>query len=86
MTDAQSIKVRIRKKDGRKNFVMYYVDPETGKQKGHRSTGKQTRREAERIAAKWEKDLQAGIHAAPQRMGWEDFRLYYRVNHLDYLR
>ena len=86
MTDAQSIKVRIRKKDGRKNFVMYYVDPVTGKQKGHRSTGKQTRREAERIAAKWEKDLRTGNHATPQRMGWEDFRLYYRTNHLNYLR
>ena len=35
---------------GRKNLYMRYVDPVTGKQV-LRSTGKKTRREAERIAA-----------------------------------
>ncbi|MFG0332540.1 MAG: hypothetical protein ACF8TS_04175, partial [Maioricimonas sp. JB049] len=49
---------------GRASLYMRYVDPVTGKQKT-RSTGTNKRKQAERIAAKWEAELQEGRYVAP---------------------
>jgi integrase len=60
----------------RKNLYMRYVDPVTGKQ-STRSTGTHKRKEAERIAHKWEADLQEGRYKAPSKVGWHEFRIRY---------
>jgi len=52
---------------------MYYDDPVTGKRE-QRSTKKTNRRDAERVAAKWEAELNAGLYHRDSRMSWEQFR------------
>lgn len=64
---------------GRKYLYMRFRDPESGKQ-NTRSTGKSNRREAERVAAKWEAELREGRYQKPARMRWEEFREYYEDN------
>ena len=61
---------------GRRNLYMRYVDPVTGMQ-STRSTGVHKRKEAERIAHKWEADLQEGRYKAPSKVGWHEFRIRY---------
>ncbi len=61
---------------GRKYLMMRYVDPITGKQKA-RSTKTTGRRDAERVAAKWEAELREGRYKPPARMTWADFRERY---------
>jgi integrase len=55
---------------------MRYVDPITGQQRA-RSTGTRIRREAERLAAKWEAELRSGKYQAPSKTTWSDFRERY---------
>ncbi len=80
----QEIKVSVVKYPDRKFFMMRYTDPITGKHKA-RSTGTVVRREAERIAAKWEQQLQAGLYQPPQRISWPDFRERYEAEKLSSL-
>jgi hypothetical protein len=61
---------------GRKNFYMRYLDSVTGKQVP-RSTGTSKRKEADRVAAKWEHDLQEGRYQSPSKIGWAEFRIQY---------
>ena len=58
---------------GRANLYMRYTDPVTGKQVT-KSTGKNRRKEAVRVAAKWEADLQEGRYKAPSKVTWFEFR------------
>jgi len=58
---------------GRKSLYMRYVDPVTGKQVT-RSTGMKIRKEAAKIAAKWEQDLQTGRYKSPSKLSWSEFR------------
>jgi integrase len=74
-----TIKVHVVKYPGRPALYMRYVDPTTGKQVA-RSTKASNLREAEKVAAKWEAELQEGRYAKPSRMTWEDFRAYYTVH------
>jgi integrase len=55
---------------------MRYTDPLTGKRVA-KSTETDNRTKAERAAAKWEADLNAGRYAPPSRVTWEDFRTRY---------
>ena len=57
---------------GRASLYMRFVDPVTGKQVT-RSTGTKRKREAERIAAKWEAELHSGAYKPPSRMTWDEF-------------
>lgn len=66
------IKVYVVKYADRDNFAMKYTDPLTG-QNVRRSTGTSKRKEAEKIAAKWEAELQEGRYQKQSRMGWDDF-------------
>ena len=50
-----------------------YADPVTGKWV-ERSTGTNTKCEAERVAAKWEAELHDGRYQKPSRISWEEFR------------
>ena len=63
---------------GRKHLVMRYVCPRTGKQVA-KSTGgpKRRRREAERVAAKWEHDLRAGRYRSTLQITCDEFRFRY---------
>ena len=70
------IKVIVVKYPDRRYLIMRYVDPITGKQMA-RSTGTTVRREAERIAAKWEAELQENRYAKPTNVSWSDFRERY---------
>jgi hypothetical protein len=74
-----TIKVHVIRYAGRPSLYMRYFDPTTGKQIA-RSTKASNLREAEKVAAKWEAELQDGRYAKPSRLTWEDFRTYYTVH------
>lgn len=76
-----SIKVIVVKYPDRRHLMMRYVDPVTGKSKC-RSTGKINRRDAERVAAKWEAELQEGRYRPPVRITWPVFRERYEAEKL----
>ena len=61
------IQVNIVSRNNRPHFYMRYKDPVTGKQP-ERSTGKSNRREAEKVAAKWEAELQEGRYKATSKI------------------
>lgn len=75
------IKVAVTKYGRRKYFIMRYADPVTGK-RHTRSTKATTRREAERMAAKWEAELQEGRYQAPCNISWKEFRERYELEKL----
>ena len=68
----EDIKVYVVKFQDRDNFAMKYTDPHTG-QNVRRSTGTTKRREADKIAAKWEAELQEGRYQKRSRMSWDEF-------------
>jgi hypothetical protein len=65
---------------GREFLYMRYKDPVTGKLVT-RSTEvpKGRRREAEKVAAKWEAELQEGRYKSPSKVTWAEFRRRYEV-------
>ena len=80
----EEIKVYVVEYPDRKNLVMRYRDPVTGKQV-QRSTGANKKREAERIAAKWEAELRERRYQKRNRMTWADFRDRYQQERLSTL-
>ena len=77
----KDIRVTVFSNIGRKNLRMSYRDPGTGNPTT-RSTGTTKRREAERIAAKWEAELQEGRYVGGADIRWRDFRERYEDEHL----
>ena len=75
------IQVTVVKYPDRKYFMMRYIDPITGKQVA-RSTRTTRRREAERIAAKWEAELQDGRYRPASKITWAEFREQYEEQKL----
>lgn len=75
------IKVHVIPKKGRKYLYMRYIDPETGTEHA-RSTKKTVRRDAERQAGKWEKELNEGTYKAPSRLSVGEFREKYQTEKL----
>lgn len=71
-------KVVVVRYPDRPNFMMRYADPVTGRQRA-KSTRTKVRREAERMAAKWEAELLAGQYRPPCNISWEDFRERYEM-------
>src|SRR5262245_46328860 len=59
----------------RKNLMLRYIDPVTGKQK-HKSAETTNKRDAERAAAKWEAELLAGVVDC-RKVTWQRFRERY---------
>lgn len=57
---------------GRPHLMLRYRDPTTGKQHS-RSSGTGSPREAERLAAQWEADINAKRWVPGERMGWQVF-------------
>ena len=73
---AQDISVWVIRYRDRPHFTMRFVDPVTGRQCA-RSTGTNIRREAERLAAKWESELRNGKYQPPSKIDWARFRERY---------
>ncbi len=69
---------------GRKNLVMYYVDPVTEKTVT-RSARTDDRTQAQRAAAVWQDELNTGRYQAPLRITWKDFRERYEAEKLSTL-
>ena len=67
------VKVHVTKYKGEQNLVMRYVDPITGKQKRN-TTRTVKRKEAERIAARWEDELNTGKFKPVDKITWAQFR------------
>lgn len=72
------IRVNVFRQGDRPGLVAEWRDPHTGKLK-RRSTGTKVRRDAERIAAKIEKEVNEGTYQA-KHVTWKDFRQRY-VDH-----
>jgi integrase len=71
-------RVLIRLKNDRADLVLYYVDPDTGREVS-RTAGTSDRGDAERAAALWEQEL--GIYRGTGD-GWKYFRDRFRDEHL----
>jgi len=67
------IRVHVARYADRRNLVMRYTDPMTGKLV-QRSTGTSNKRDAERAAAKWEAELREGRYHHPNKLTWDGFR------------
>jgi integrase len=78
------IKVRVIKMSGRPSLVAEWRDPVTGKLK-RQATGEKVRRDAERHAARLEKELNEG-RQADYRTTWEAFRARYETEVLAFKR
>ena len=68
-----NIRVMVIAYPDRKYLIMRYTDPITKKQVA-RSTRTTIRRDAERLAAKWEAELLEGRYHAPKNIFWSAFR------------
>jgi integrase len=75
------IKVRVFKYPDRKNLVLRYDDPITGKPVT-RSAGTADEGEAQRAAGVWEDELRGGRYVSPSKVTWTDFRKRYEAEHL----
>ena len=78
---SEEIRVYVIAKKGKKSLYMRYKDPVTGRQTA-RSTGAQRRKEAERIAAKWEAELREGRYASPLKTTWAELVDKYSAEYL----
>lgn len=70
------IKVSVISYPDRKSLVLRYTDPMSGRQVT-RSARTTIRREAEKLAAKWEVEIQAGHNHPTLKISWEGFRERY---------
>lgn len=76
MTD--EISVIVFKPKGREFYQAQWSDPTTGLKKT-RSTKKKIRRDAERVAAVLQKELNEGKYKHPSKVTWEEFRDRYEA-------
>lgn len=70
---SEEIRVTLLSYPDRKNKVLSYVDPVSGKRKT-KSAKTANAKEAERAAAKWEEELRNGGATAPSKITWVEFR------------
>ena len=78
---SEEIRVYVVKYKGKKSLYMRYRDPVTGKHIA-RSTGEARRKEADRVAAKWEAELREGRYASPSKTTWADLVDKYSLEYL----
>jgi len=76
----EEIRTHVVKEKDRKNLVMRYTDPVTGK-RIKQSAGTSKRKEAERRAHKWEALLNQGLGTRLGTTLWESFRNRYEEEH-----
>ncbi len=75
------IKVHVVKFKARRNLVMRYFDRLTNKQVS-RTSKTPRRRDAERRAERWERELRTGQYQKPTHIAWKDFRERYKIQRL----
>ena len=83
---SERVKVTVVEFGDRKHYMMQWRDPVTSRKKS-RSTkvergGAKARREAERVAAKFEAELREGRYHEPLRTTWAEFRERYEAEKL----
>lgn len=76
----EDIKVLVTKREGRRFWMAYYIDPISGKQK-FRSTKTTNKRDADKFAGKWEDELRTGRFKAPSKITWDEFTLRFLEEH-----
>ena len=79
--DETSFKVIVVKACDRRNLVLRYVDPVTGKHVT-KSAETSNRRKAERAAARWEAELREGRFRPAVKISWDEFRERYEQEYL----
>lgn len=79
--NSDTITVQVVTYSDRRDLVLRYRDPVT-RSLVTRTSGTDSRREATKLAAQWEADLNAGRWKPGQRIKWEDFRERYEDQHL----
>ena len=78
---SEEIKVHVNKWGQGRKLLMYYIDPITGKQVS-RTTGTTKPKDAERMAAVWEDELNTGRYKQPSKVTWAEFRERYEEEKL----
>ncbi len=73
---SEEIRVTVFRRAGRKFFEAQWVDPVTGKKKT-KSTGKERKRDAERVAGELESELRDGRYHHNTNVTWNEFRERY---------
>lgn len=68
-----AIKVNVVRFGGRKNLMLRYTDPITGKRK-HKNSGTSDESEAQKAAGRWEDELNSGRFKPARDVTWEEFR------------
>ena len=74
----EEINVKVSKFGDRKFYLMYYDCPLSGRRKS-RSAKTDNKREAEKLAAKWESQLREGRYTPAINISWEEFRRRYEA-------
>lgn len=74
-----TIRVLVRQKPDRKHLLLYYIDPDCGRERS-KSAGTSDKREAERAAAIWEQELLQ--RRGSDGTGWDHFRQRFEDEHL----
>ena len=77
----EEIKVSVFKRSSEDIYHMQYRDPVT-RRKIRKSTGTNKKREAERMAGLWQKDIEGGKDWRHGRMAWQQFRDAYESQRL----
>ena len=74
------VRVKVVYRASKAKYVMRWTDPETGDVR--EKTASATKKEAEKLAAQLEADLQEGRYVAPSKLLWVDFRLAFEEDKL----
>ncbi|MBR9802809.1 hypothetical protein GYB59_14470, partial [bacterium] len=73
--------ISVFKPKRQKNYICQWRDPATGKIR-QKSAGTAIRRDAERFAARLEREIEEGNSIIGRRTRWEDFTTRYKVERL----
>lgn len=79
------ITVTIMRYNDRKNYILVYIDPISGKRKT-KSARTTSESEAWKAAVVWQEELRNGDHCPPSKVTWASFRERYEKEHLATLR
>ncbi len=75
------VKVKVVERKGRGSFVIRWRDPDTGAWK-EKVVKSKVKKDAEKVAAQLEADLQQGRYVAASKVSWEEFRLAFETDKL----
>ena len=76
---SNEINVIVVKFTGRKNLMLRYTDPVTGK-RHHKSSGTRLKKQAQKAAGEWQAELRAGVASTNRVTQWPAFRQAYEAH------